>query len=226
MPTIVKYFSLNEIIKDASSLPAPWFVMSNTTDSIHIGAMDKDFNLKYHVSISQDLKASVFIHRLQALQVTLESQTLLSLLKQIEGLNECSGVSDPVVQDFAPLPDGPLPTPSSFYRHVIQGSPSGVISHKSIVRAAECRVITKSSEELLCAPCREVNRRLQVRKEREICIQSKPLHPNTPLSSARKSQLATALKESRRHKSGLQNEIEKMHCELEKDAVEVPRWFA
>ena len=219
VPKVVKYLSLSEIQTDAQSLPAPWFIMPGVPETIHIGALDEENRIKFRVLINQDLHATVFIYGRVAAKSSLEMKSLHVLLKEIVAYNLCTGVTDPILQEHAPLPN-----PSAhYYRHILNNTIESGYSHTSTVRSLVCKVCTGSPNEPVCAPCRDVHRKLQAKQQRRTQAASKPLHPNTPLSSVSNAQLVSALKQSRQEQTSLEKKIHKMKAEMEAEAVSVPK---
>ena len=214
---MVKYLSLAEIRKDISSLPATWFSMPTADDTVHIGKLDDQSNLKFRVIIGEDMCAKLFIHGLQATKTPLEVKSLRAYLNEVSQSSECPGVTEASLQDYAPLP-GPA---TAFYRYIINKRGDTGTSHTSTVRAADCTLITEPTN-LVCSKCREVRRKLEARQKHQTVAASKPLHPNTPLRHVANTKLANAEKQLRRKENELQREIAKMKEELEVDAVEVP----
>ena len=210
VPERVRYYNLQDVRKDTSSLPFPWFVIPTTEDRLEFGVLD-DFVLVHKVVIDSTLKGTVFTHGKERLVTNMEKNTITSFLQSLLQSSVCPGITEEHLQDQ-------VPSKSVKFLQLIIPKKKGV---QSCIRASSCQGIinTTTSDLGLCEPCNQSKKELERLHLKSMDKAS--LKSSTPLVHASHKKLVWAVKNLRRKKRRLAHEVQDLKAKMGQNSVNI-----
>ena len=221
----VSYYNLQDVRKESSTLPSPWLMLPAETDTLAFAILDGS-QVKIKVSIDTNLKTNIDVLGFRVPQLTgsIEKTKLSVLLNDLLKLKVCTGVTDEILQELAPLPTGEK---LKYFRHVTYRSVSmdnGVVHmHDSTIRSCNCDFLIPLSTLTgdMCKDCITVSNILFKKHHSKTLSDEKPMHKNTPLAQVSKKKLAAALKTVRKSEARLQKQVNEFKDRLPDESIEL-----
>ena len=231
LPEIICYETLNDIQKDLKHVKCPWLVIPDIEQKLLIGKLSDSLDFTSKIIVDEKLCVTIcwFGVQLPSTHFLYENngrylikKQIQWLIKEIDKLNVCRGITEESLISFGSLPTGKQPkSTKKFYLHV---SPKSVILnqcqtpivYEQCVGSTSCDFLSKFD---ICKPCLKVESLLKQKQKRQQHTMNKPLSLNAPLHAVAKKKLMQAVKLGRAKQRALEEKITIIEVKIKNESV-------
>ena len=160
LPELICYETLDDFQRDLKRIKSPWFVIPGIDGKIVIGKLTDNLEISSKIVVDQTLKPTIFwfaaelpvSHFLyENNERSLVKKRIQWLVKEIDGLNVCKGITEESLISFGSIPIGKhLAKTQKIYLYVANKPVTGDESHtpfvyEQCIRSTACEFLSKSA---------------------------------------------------------------------------------
>ena len=231
LPELICYETLDDVQKDLKHIKFPWFVIPGIDGKIVIGKLTDNLEISSKIVVEQTLRPTIFwfgaelpvSHFLyENNERSLVKKRIQWLVKEIDGLNVCKGITEESLISFGSIPIGKqLAKTQNFYLHVANKPVKRDESHTPVVceqcvRSTACEFLSKSA---ICVSCLKVKSVLKQKEKKQQHALNRPLRKNAPLHAVARKKLMQAVKLSRLKQKALEQKIRTIEERIKHESV-------
>ena len=231
LPEVICYEALDDIQKDLKHVKYPWQIIPGIEGMLFIGKLSDNLEISSKIIVGEnlcvkicwfgvELPASHFLYEQNG--TSLMKKRIQWLIKEIDELNVCRGVTEESLISFGSLPtEERSKKAQKFYLHVtakptIPDECQTPIVYEQCIRSTSCEFLSKLT---ICKSCLKIKSLLKQKEKRQQHTVDKPLSKNAPLHAVARKKLMQAVKLGRAKQKALEVKIETIEAQIKSESV-------